>query len=165
MRPRRTVPSACARRQSHGAAGIRAQRAKDDACGCRASGPTRRPTSDVIRVPRVTACAVVHIVSRRTGRKLSHVESPDSHCTGIIKPRQDGCSHLWPEISTDARPAGGYTAGTVEHVLMRKRHAPEWAECSCLGAGRIQLTGMTQCLLGFQGDEAIEPRLLVQPSS
>jgi len=96
------------------------------------------------------------IVPRRSHGEFRHVEMTDLDGAGCVQPRQHGGRMIGHEVAADFRAAGANFTGTVEHVLVRHRHAMQRPERAPGFDGGIGLAGMLARALARHADEAIE---------
>ena len=94
-------------------------------CDARAA---RRSARNVIRVPRIAALLQMLVVAVRPHGELDHRQAAEVDGARVIEPLHCGCRVVGPEIAADFRSAGRALPGHVEHVLVRERHAVQWAE-------------------------------------
>ena len=105
------------------------------------------------------AAAIVLVVTGRAQREFSHVQTAKLDAARRIEAREHGRRMIGDEIGADFRAAGADLAGTVEHVLVRKRYAMQRPDRLPGLDGPIRRPGLLARGIRSHANEAIQHRL------
>ncbi len=150
----------CARRQSHRAAAVAAERRVHEARCDRRSRAARGSAGDVRGVPRIAAVAERLVVTGGSERELRHVQRAELQRAGGVEALEQRRGPRGRHRVAGPRSVRGNPTGTIEHVLVREQGAVECG--SRIDRWQAVATrGLRTRRLGVEAHEGIDPRLPV----
>ena len=143
-------------RKSYRASGIRADRAKDDACADRRARTARRASRYPVRIPTVAAIAKVRIPSGWASNHFIHVQRADGDSTRGLQRLQDAGVTQSRQLPRHDGPNRHRLAGALEAILVRQRNPVQRPAVVPLGKLMIPRASRLQGLLLMDGNEGVD---------
>ena len=147
------------RRQTDGAAGIRAERPIDQAGRDGGAGTARRAAGDAVAVPGIAAIAEGLVVPGAADGEFGLVEPADGDRAGGVEAAHQGRCLGRHMVAADGGAEGRRYPGAVEKILVRQRHSVQQPGRLARRQVGIPFRGTGQRRLGLDVDETVETRL------